>query len=134
MSVFLDASALLSLHIDGPARRVVLDALESDTTWVASAHALGEAVAAASRLTDEPVLVRHLEDMVRHTWDFLHVVPLDQALLDDATALCQQQPVGLSTALHLSAAARLPGPTHYITFDAAQIPVALSFGFDVVSG
>jgi predicted nucleic acid-binding protein len=134
MSVFLDASALLSLHIDSPARRIVLDALESDTTWVASAHALGEAVAAASRLTDEPVLVRHLEDMVRHTWDFLHVVPLDQALLDDATALCQQQPVGYSTALHLSAAARLPGPTHYITFDAAQIPVALSFGFDVVSG
>lgn len=134
MSVFLDASALLSLHIDGTARRVVMEALESDTTWVASAHALGESIAAASRLTDEPVLIRYLEDMVRHTWDFLHVVPLDQTLLDEATALCQQQPVGFSTALHLSAAARLPAPVHYVTFDPVQIPVALSFGFDVVSG
>lgn len=134
MSVFLDASALLSLHVEGTARRVVLEALDSDTSWVASAHALGESVAAASRLSDEPVLVRHLEDMVRHTWDFLHVVPLDQALLDDATALCQRQPLGFSAALHLSAASRIPGRTRYVTFDAAQIPVALSLGFDVVSG
>ncbi len=134
MSVFLDSSALLSLHIDSAARGVVLDALNSDTTWASSAHALGEAVSAASRLTDEPVLVRHLEDMIRHTWDFLHVVPLDQALLDNATALCQQQPVGFSTALHLSAAARLPGRTQFVTFDASQIPVAMSFGFEIVSG
>lgn len=134
MSVFLDASALLSLHVEGASRHVVLDALNDDTTWASCAHALGESLAAASRLSDEPVLVRHLEDMVRHTWDFLHVVPIDQALLDDATALCQQQPVGFSTALHLSAASRLPGRTRFVTFDAAQIPVALSFGFDVVSG
>jgi predicted nucleic acid-binding protein len=134
VSVFLDATALLSLHVEGASRRVVLDALNDDTTWAACAHALGESIAAASRLSDEPVLVRHLEDMVRHTWDFLHVVPLDQALLDDATSLCQQQPVGFSTALHLTAATRLPGRTRFVTFDAAQIPVALSFGFDVVSG
>lgn len=134
MSVFLDSSALLSLHVDHSSRQVVLDALNSDTTWASSAHALGEAVSAASRLTDEPVLVRHLEDMIRHTWDFLHVVPIDQELLDNATALCQQQPVGFSTALHLSAAARLPGRTQFVTFDASQIPVAMSFGFEIVSG
>lgn len=134
MSVFLDASALLSLHVEGSSRHVVLDALNDDTTWAACAHSLGESLAAASRLSDEPVLVRHLEDMVRHTWDFLHVIPIDQALLDDATALCQQQPVGFSTAMHLCAATRLPGRTRFVTFDAAQIPVALSLGFDVVSG
>lgn len=134
MTVLLDSSALLALHVDGPSRTVVLDALEGDTEWAACALALGESVAAASRLTDEPVLVRHLEDLVRHTWDFLHVVPIDQALLDDATAVCHAQPVGLSTALHLAAAARLPAPVRFVTFDAAQIPVALSMGFDVVSG
>jgi predicted nucleic acid-binding protein len=134
VSVFLDSSALLSLHIDNASRSVILDALNSDTTWASSAHALGEAVSAASRLTDEPVLVRHLEDMIRHTWDFLHVVPVDQSLLDNATALCQQQPVGFSTALHLCAAARLPGRTQFVTFDASQIPVAMSFGFEIVSG
>jgi len=134
MTVFLDASALLSLHIDGPSGAIVREALDSDTTWTACAIGLGEAIAAASRLTDEPVLIRHLEDMVRHTWDFLHVVPIDQSLLDEATMLCQEQPVGMSTAMHLAAAARLPQPIQYVTFDAAQIPVALSLGFEVVSG
>ncbi len=134
MTVFLDSSALLTLHIDSPARSVVMEALNSDTTWAACAHALGESISAAARLTDEAVLKRYLEDMVRHTWDFLHVVPVDQGLLDDATALSQQQPIGYSTALHLCAASRLPQPVQYVTFDAAQIPVAFSLGFTVVSG
>ena len=134
MTVVLDASALLALHIDGPQRDIVRSMLESDTTWVACAIALSESIAAASRLTDEVVLARHLEDMMRHTWDFLHVVPIDQSLLDEATTLCQSQPVGVSAALHLAAASRLPAPVHFITFDASQIPVALSLGFEVVSG
>ena len=93
-----------------------------------------EAIAAAARLTDEPVLVRELEDMVRHTWDFLHVVPTDRSLLDEATTLATQQPIGVSSAMHLAAANRLPRPVRFVTFDPAQIPVALSLGFDVVSG
>ncbi len=134
MTIVLDASALLALHITGTQRDVVNEVLESDTEWAACAIALTEAIAASSRLTDEPVLVRHLEDLLRHTWDFLHVVPVDQSLLDEATALCHAQPVGVSTALHLAAATRLPAPVRFVTFDASQIPVALSLGFDVVSG
>lgn len=134
MTVALDSSALLALHIDGAQRAAVIEALHGDTAWASCAMALTEAVAAASRVTDEPVLARHLEDMIRHTWDFLHVVPIDQSLLDDAVALCQAQPVGVSTAVHLAAANRLPRPVRYVTFDAAQIPVALSLGFEVVSG
>ena len=134
MTVVLDASALLALHVDSPARRTVLDAMESDASWCACAVALPEAVAAAARLTDEPLLVRVLEDMVRHTWDFLHVVPTDRALLDEAAVLATLQPVGVSSAMHLAAAARLPRPVRFVTFDPAQIPVALSLGFDVVSG
>jgi len=133
MTVLLDATALLALHVDGAGRGVVIDALERDTAWAACAIALTEAVAATSRLTDEPVLARAVEDGVRHTWDFLHVVPLDQGLLDDAAALCAGQPVGVSAALHLAAAKRLPAPVRLVTFDAAQIPVALSLGFEVVS-
>ena len=134
MTVVLDASALLALHIDGAQRDVVQDILETDTEWAACAIALAEAIAAASRLTDEPVLVRHLEDLLRHTWDYLHVVPVDQSLLDEATLLCHSQPVGVSAALHLASAARLPAPIRFVTFDASQIPVALSLGFDVMSG
>jgi predicted nucleic acid-binding protein len=134
MTVVLDASALLALHIDGAQRDIVRTTIETDTQWAACAIALSEAIAAAARLTDEVVLQRHMEDMVRHTWDFLHVVPVDQALLDEATNLCQAQPIGVSAALHLAAATRLPRPVQFVTFDAAQIPVALSLGFEVVSG
>jgi predicted nucleic acid-binding protein len=134
MTIFLDSSALIALHIEGPQRDIVYSQLNTDTQWSACALALTESIAAASRLTDEPVLARHIEDLLRHTWDFLHVVPLDQALLDDATELSQRQPVGISAALHLAAATRLPAPVQYVTFDAAQIPVALSLGFEVVSG
>lgn len=133
MTVLLDATALVALHIEGPGRGVVTEALERDTDWAACAIALTEAVAATSRLTDEPVLARLVEDGIRHTWDFLHVVPLDQALLDDAAALCAERPVGVSAALHLAAARRLPAPVRFVTLDAAQIPVALALGFEVVS-
>ena len=39
----------------------------------------------------------------------------------------------LVDAIHLAAADRLPRPVTFVTFDPAQIPVALSLGFDVVS-
>lgn len=134
MTLFLDSTALLALHIDGASRSIVVDAMNDDAAWVASALALPEAIAAATRLTEEETLRRIIEDGIRHTWDFLHVIPVDQALCDEAAHLCAQQPVGMSTALHLASATRLPSPVRLVTFDAAQIPVALSLGLEVHSG
>ena len=133
MTVALDTSALLALAIDGPQRRVVLDALDADPVWCASALALTEALPAIDRLTDEPVLRADLEDAIRLAWDHVHVVPLDQRCLDRAANLSRLQPVRLTDAIHLAAAERLPGPVSLVTFDPAQIPVALGLGFDVVS-
>ena len=56
MTVFLDSSALLSVAIEGRGRQVVIDALENDAQWCASALALSEALALVPRLTDEQVL------------------------------------------------------------------------------
>jgi uncharacterized protein len=74
-----------------------------------------------------------LEDELRLHWDRLHLVPIDQRCLDRATELMREQPLRLADALHLAAADRLPRPLRYVTLDPAQIPVALSLGFDVVS-
>jgi predicted nucleic acid-binding protein len=133
MTVAMDTSALLALAVDGPQRRTVLDALAEDLVWCASAMALTEALPAIDRLTDEDVLRADLEDAVWLTWDHLHVVPLDQRCLDRAAALARTQPVRLSDAIHLAAAERLPPPVRFVTFDPAQIAVALGLGFDVVS-
>ena len=133
MTVVLDTSALIALHISGPGRTITHDALKSDPHWCASAIALTEALAAIDRLTEESILRRDLEDAIRHTWDYIAVVPLDQRCLDDASHLIREQPLHISDALHLSAAQRLPQPVSFVTFDPAQIPVALSLGFEVVS-
>ena len=133
MTIALDTSALLALAVDGEQRSVVLEALESDSDWCASAMALTEALPAIDRLSDEPILRADLEDAVRLTWDHLHVVPVDQRCLDRAASLSRLQPVRLTDAIHLAAAERLPGPVRFVTFDPAQIGVALGLGLDVVS-
>ena len=133
MTVVLDTSALIALHISGPGRTITHDALKNDPHWCASAIALTEALAAIDRLTEEPILRRDLEDAIRHAWDYIAVVPLDQRCLDEASHLIREQPLHISDALHLSAAQRLPQPVSFVTFDPAQIPVALSLGFEVVS-
>ena len=133
MTVVLDTSALLALAVDGAQRAVVLDALDRDPVWCASAMALTEALPAIDRLTEEAILRSDLEDAVRLAWDHLHVVPVDQRCLDRAAALSRLQPVRLTDAIHFAAAERLPRPIHFVTFDPAQIGVALGLGLDVVS-
>ena len=127
MTVVLDTSALLALAVDGPQRKVVLDALNEgrarDEVWAASAMALTEALPAIDRLTDEAILRLDLEDAIRHAWDHLHVVPVDQRCLDRAAALARTQPVRLSDAIHFAAAERLPGPIRFVTFDPAHIGI-----------
>lgn len=138
MNVALDTTALLSLGVDGPQRAVTLEALGQRDVWVASALALAEAIPAIDRLTDDRIARLDIEDAVRHAWDHVHVVPLDQRCLDDAAALARSRPARLTDAIHLTAALRLswgqtPIDTRFVTFDPAQIPVALALGLDVVS-
>ena len=133
MTVVLDTSALLALAVDGPQRVVVLDALDADPVWCASAMALTEALPAIDRLTEEPILRADLEDAVRLAWDHLHVGPVDQRCRDRAAARSRVQPVRLTDAIHFAAAERLPRPIRFVTFDPAQIGVALGLALDVVS-
>ena len=133
MTLVLDTSALVALHVTGTARAVVRDAMEQDSAWCASALAMTEALAVIDRLSDDEVTRRDLEDELRRTWDYVALVPVDQRCLDDASLLVRNQPLHVSDAIHLAAATRLPGPIRFVTFDPAQIPVALSLGFEVVS-
>lgn len=131
MSVFFDTSAVLALHIESSLRRLAIDALD-DVTCV-SALALTEALALITKLTGEPVVQADLEDALRLQWDRYAVIPVDQRCLDRSARLLSEQPLRLADALHIAAADRLPRPVTFVTFDPAQIPVALSLGFDVVS-
>lgn len=133
MTLYLDTSALVIRHLDVPGRQIAVDSLAEDAVWCTSAVTLTEALALVDRLTDEQVLRDDLEDLVRLDWDRMAVVPVDQLCLDRAAQLARDQPVRLADAIHLAAADRLPRPLTFLTFDPAQIPVALSLGFDVRS-
>jgi len=133
VTLYADASALVARHLDVPARAVALEAFAGNAVWCTSAMALTEALALIDRLTDDLDVREQAEDLVRLDWDRLHLVPVDQRCLDRAAVLAREQPLRLSDAIHLAAADRLPRPLAFLTFDPAQIPVALSLGFDVVS-
>ena len=133
MTVYLDTSALVAVTVDGAARAVVIDTLEHDADWCSSAVALSEVLALVPRLSDEEILRSDIEDSLRLLWDRIAVVPVDQACLDGAARIAREQPVKIADAIHLAAAERLPRPLTFVTFDPAQIPVALSLGFDVAS-
>ena len=46
-------SCVHGLTVDGAARQVVIDVLDTDTEWCSSALSMGEAMALVARLTDE---------------------------------------------------------------------------------
>lgn len=131
MTVALDTTALLSRFLDGPTRDTVLDAMDADRDWCASALALSEALMLVDRLGDDPRRTDELRRALRDDWERIHVVPVDQLCLDRAAEIGRSQPVRTVDAIHLAAADRLPRPTTFVTFDPSQIPVALALGFDV---
>ena len=133
MTLFLDTSALIASVIEGSNRSIVHSSLDQDEYWCASNLALTEALALVPRLTDEEILQDEIEDSIRLLWDRLAIVPVDQACLSRAAAIARDQPIRVGNAIHLAAAERLVRPIRFVTFDPAQIPVALSLGFDVIS-
>ncbi len=133
MTLALDTTALLARYLDGPARPAVVGAMAADPAWCASALALSEALMLIDRIGDDPTRADELRRAVRDDWERIHVVPVDQRCLDRAAELGRTQPLRTVDAIHLAAADRLPRPVTFVTFDPAQIPVALSLGYEVVS-
>lgn len=132
MTLLLDSTALVALLVDAPARTVVLEAMQADEVWCAAAHALPEALAAIDRLGDEEDRDQ-LEDELRRLWDYVAIVPLDQGCVDEASRLMRRLPMRTTDALHLAAGARLARPLRLVTLDAAQISLAESLEFEIVS-
>jgi predicted nucleic acid-binding protein len=133
VTLALDTSALIARYLGGPARDVVLGAMDADLDWCASALARCEALMLVDRVTE----IEHERTALRRAllddWERIHVIPIDSACLDRAAELGRSQPLRTVDAVHLAAAERLPRPTTYCTFDPRQIPVALAIGLDVAS-
>ena len=133
MTLALDTSGLLGRYLGGPAGDVARAAMAADPVWCACALARTEALMVVDQLDVDPTEREDLRRALHDDWERVHVIPLDGRCLDRAAELGRTQPLRTVDALHLAAAARLPRPLTYVTFDPRQIPVALSLGYEVVS-
>ena len=150
MTVYLDTSALVGLHLDGPARAVVLAALQLDDDWCSSGLTLMESLALVDRVTDEPALrfghhllgrrLARLVDGRERRRIGLHLfrgeaLRVGPRLCEPPIPAGSQHRAGTGAGLWRRAGPtdRLPRPVRFVTFDPAQIPVAMSMGFDVTS-
>jgi uncharacterized protein len=133
MTLYVDTTALLARHLDVPERAVAVDAMAADPQWCTSALAVTECLALVERVSDDEAARDRLRQAIRDDADRMAIVPVDQMCLDRAAELCRTQPLAMVHALHLAAAARLPAPTTYLTFEADQLLVAASLGYDVAS-
>ncbi len=133
MTVFLDTSALVQRYVDEPGRRLVVDTMAADATWVASALARTETMVALHQLAAGPRQQARLWSSFRDDWDAFAVVPVDDRCLSRAVELGSSFSMRIVDAIHLAAADRLPRPVRYLTFDRHQIPAAAALGFEVVS-
>jgi uncharacterized protein len=133
VTLFLDTSALVRRYVHGPGRALVVEGMDLDREWCASALCRSETLLALHRLAATPRQAERMWSRLRDDWDAFVVIPVDERCL--ALAVEIGATFGLRTvdAVHLAAADRLPRPAAYVTFDRHQIPAAAALGFDVVA-
>jgi predicted nucleic acid-binding protein len=127
----LDPSALLRRYIEEEGTHEVLDLMERDTEWVASAIARTETEIAVCRVPVEPDIAALILERVRTDWERFFVIPVDSACLRDATTIGCDHEIRTLDAIHLAAARRLPGSPRFVTFDHRQAKAARLMGLQV---
>lgn len=133
MTLFVDTSALVRRYLHDRHRGLVLDAMGDDEAWCASALARTEAQLVLHRAAVSSRQQAALWRALRDEWEAFWVVPLDDRCMARAVEVGATYGVRIVDAIHLAAAARLPEPVRYLTFDRRQIPAAAALGFEVFS-
>jgi len=131
VTLFVDTSALVRRYIQGPDRALVLEAMDADPAWCASALCRSETLLALHRLAVTPSQHARMWSRLRDDWDAFVVIPVDDRCLAQAVELGATFGLRTVDAIHLAAAERLPRPATYLTYDRRQIPAAAALGFEV---
>ena len=133
MSLYVDTSALVRRYLRDRHHQLVVDAMAADEPWCASALVRTEGQLALHRAAVSARQQRDLWRTLRDEWEAFWVVPLDDRCMARAIEIGATYGVRIVDAIHLSAAARLPEPVRYLTFDRRQIPAAAALGFELIS-
>jgi predicted nucleic acid-binding protein len=133
VTLAIDTSALLKRYLREPGRELVVETMDGDTDWCASALVRTEVLVALHRSAVSRRQQQQLWSTFRDDWDAMVVIPVDDRCLGRAVEIGAGFGIRTVDAIHLAAADRLPRPTRYLTFDRHQIPAAASLGLEVVS-
>ena len=129
--LFLDTSALLKRYVDEEGTGTIVAAMAGDHVWVASALAGVETEVAIARLPVADEDRARQQRRYEEDWEHFRVVPVDAECLRAAARIAAEQRIRIVDAIHLAAAARLPQPFRFLTFDPDQAEAARSLAFDV---
>lgn len=129
----IDTSALVRRYVRASGHGLVTEAMAEHPTWCASSLARAETLQVLHHVAVTRDQHQRLWSALRGDWERFHVVPVDDRCLADAVEIGATYRVRSVDAIHLAAAARLPEPVRYLTFDRRQIPAAAGLGFDVIA-
>lgn len=132
MSLYLDASALLTLYLDEPDSENVARIMSSDRRWLTAGHTLVEVRRNLARGLRGRDLSRARRRFSKD-WEAMDVVELDLATCVVAASIAERTGARSVDALHLAAARRLEDESlMFVTYDRRQGESARSLGFSVV--
>lgn len=126
--LFVDTSALLKRYVDEPGTAQVLELMDRDPEWVASALAQAEAEVTLCNLGLGAEVEVRQRRRLRDDWERFLVVPIDGPCLARAAEIGCEQRVRTLDAVHLAAADRLPKPITLLTFDRRQAEAGQEIG------
>jgi predicted nucleic acid-binding protein len=131
MTLFVESSALLKRYIDEPGTTTVVDAMQSDPEWIASALAHTEVALTMCHLAlteEQATNARHRLD---EDWHRFRILPADSTCLLRAAEIGCAQRIRTLDAIHLAAADKLPRRLTFLTFDQRLATAARALGIDV---
>ncbi len=130
--VYLDPSALLRRYLADRFRPQVLEVMAGAEHWVCSALGKAELELALQEAATSPTAGQASWAAVRDDWEALWEIPVDGRCLSAAAGIAARFGLGLSDAIHVAAASRLPPGSGFCTFSFAQIPAAEAQGLVIV--
>ncbi|MDQ3937930.1 MAG: type II toxin-antitoxin system VapC family toxin [Chloroflexota bacterium] len=131
--LFLDTSALVKRYVAEAESDFVLELMDRDTVWAASALARLETQVTLCHLGFAMEEETELRRRAQSDWERFAVVPLIPSLLDRAVEMGCNLRLRTLDAIHLSAAAQFPRPLTFLTFDSTQAAAAATLGFELPS-
>ncbi len=130
--LFLDTSALLKRYVAEEGTPVVLEFMERDTEWAASALAYTETQVSLCQLDLAGSGKDQARDRLADDWERFTTVPVDGRCLAHAAGIGCAHKLRTLDAIHLATADRLPKPLTFLTFDRRQATAARAMGIEVV--